>query len=142
PALERLRRVAGRHTHEQRLLAALAELVPDLRLLHRAGMGEREALVRRVLAVAHPVDGELAGRLPRHRTRPRGNGDRRRDRLELAVHPAFEERVDVRDLSREVVEQETWRGAIQPDYRHAHIVRHAVAYLTGLVTKRSVALAA
>ena len=56
-----------------------AERVPHGRLLHRARVRDRQAVVGGVLAVAEPVDAELTGHLAGERAGPGRHGDRRGD---------------------------------------------------------------
>ena len=125
PARELLRRrERRRHADQQRAEALAREDVPDGVRLDRVGRRDRQAVVGGVLAIAEPVDPEMARRRPGHRAGPRRDGDRRRDAREIAPHPPLHQRMDVGRLGGEVAEQQLRRSAVQADDRDPRRVGH------------------
>ena len=126
-AVERPDGEGARHAQHDAAHAAPSEDVPQPRLLDGRPVGDEEAVVGVVGAVAEAVDAQVARRPARHHAGPGRDRDRRHHRLEATVGTGVCERREGGQLVAEATEHEARLGAVEADDHHALDVGHAVS---------------
>ena len=124
-AVERPHGERAGHAEHDAAQAAPPDDVPQARLLDGGAVGDEEAVVGVVGAVAEAVDAEVARRPARHHAGPRRHRDRRHDRLQAAVGTRVGERREGGQLVAVATEHEARLGAVEADDHDALHVGHA-----------------
>ena len=124
-AVERPHGERARHAQHDAAQPAPPDDVPQARLLDGGAVGDEEAVVGVVGAVAEAVDAEVARRPARHHAGPRRHRDRRHHRLQAPVGARVGERREGGQLVAEATEHEARLGAVEADDHCALDVGHA-----------------
>ncbi len=109
-----VRRVGRRHADERARAAGLADVVPELLLLDRLGVGDPHLVVGIALAVAEAVETQPPRIEARGHDHPGRDGDGRVGAPELAPQPPLHEPLEDRELVAPV-EDDLGRGAVEAD---------------------------
>ena len=107
-------RVARRDADEGAPPAGLADVVPELLLADRLGVGDPHLVVGVALAMAEAVEAQAAGVEARGHDHPGGDGDGRVGAPELAAESLLHEALEDGELVA-AVEDDLGRRAVEPD---------------------------